>query len=169
MEDEKPAPGSAAASGGGGGGGGGGGSTAPEAPSPAGGDPAAAGAAAAADPAAPSHVTIDSVFSVPGVGTVVAGTVLSGIIPVGATLLLGPTGAGDFIPVTVRSIEVNYVSFPMAQWGTSAAFAIRPKGKPPAGRGAWAKKGMHLVDPRTRPVAHWGFVAEALVLHHSTT
>jgi GTPase len=117
----------------------------------------------------PGRCTIDSIFSVPGAGTVVAGIVLGGPIAAGSNMLLGPTGVGEFIPVVVRSIEVNYVPFQVAQPGVSAAFAIRPRGKPFAGKRSWVRKGLHLVDPRLAPVAVWRFEAEVLILHHSTT
>lgn len=117
----------------------------------------------------PGRCTVDSVFSVPGVGMVVAGIVLCGPIVSGSTMLLGPTGVGEFISVVVRSIEINYVSFPEAQPGVSAAFAIRPRGKPLSGKRTWVRKGLHLVDPRLAPTAVWSFEAEVLILHHSTT
>lgn len=117
----------------------------------------------------PGRCTIDTVFSVPGVGTVVAGTVLGGTIHAGATMLLGPSSTGEFTPVIVRSIEVNYVPFASAAPGISAAFAIRPRGKPFSGKRSWIRKGLHLVDPRLSPTAVWAFSAESLVLHHSTT
>lgn len=65
-----------------------------------GGDDEAAAAAAAAPPSAdtlraPGETTIDSIFTVPGVGTVVAGTVLKGCIHVGSTMLLGPDRSGE--------------------------------------------------------------------------
>jgi hypothetical protein len=75
------------------------------------------------------HVQIDSVFQVVGVGTVVAGSVLSGTITAGDTLLLGPDVTGQFIPVTVRTIHVQYTPSHTATVGGTAAFAIRPKGK----------------------------------------
>jgi GTPase len=49
---------------------------------------------------------IDEVFSVPGVGTVVAGTVKRGVITPATPLLLGPDiGDGSFKAVAVKSIH----------------------------------------------------------------
>lgn len=120
----------------------------------------------------PGEVTIDSVFNVPGVGTVVAGTVMKGAIRVGSTMLLGPDRVGEFQPVTIRSIHVLYTPCEVAYPGGSAAFAIRPKGKLRGGavaKRSWVRKGMSLVDPALSPVSHWEFKAEALILHHQTT
>lgn len=149
--------------------------------------PAAAASAAAAAPefvktpggevALPTGVSargeavIDSVFNVPGVGTVVAGTVVRGAIPNGATMLLGPDGNGHFQPVVIRSIHVQYTGSEVALPGGSAAFAIRPKGKALAEkkRKMWVKKGMALVHPDLCPQSSWEFSAEVLILHHQTT
>ena len=93
-------------------------------------EPAAAPAASAvAALDAPGYVQIDSVFQVQGVGTVVAGTVVAGKINAGDTMLLGPDVTGQFIPVTVRTIQVQYTPAPFATAGGTAAFAVRPKGK----------------------------------------
>lgn len=114
---------------------------------------------------------MDSVFNVPGVGTVVAGTVMRGCVRVGGTMLLGPDRFGEFQPVTVRSIHVQYTPVEVAVPGGSAAFAVRPKKAraAAASKKSWVRKGMSLVDPRLHPVAHWEFEAEILVLHHQTT
>merc|ERR1719163_1442211 len=48
-------------------------------------------------------VHLDESFSVPGIGTVVAGLVVSGAISTKDDLLLGPNGLGEFVPVTVKS------------------------------------------------------------------
>lgn len=78
---------------------------------------------------APPVVQIDSVFQVTGVGTVVAGSVLSGKIEAGDTMLLGPDVTGQFVPVIVRTIHVQFTPSPVATCGGTAAFAVRPKGK----------------------------------------
>jgi GTPase len=58
--------------------------------------------------------------SVPGVGTVVAGTLKHGIIVPGATLMLGPDiGDGTFKLTAIKSI--HYKRLPVAQ--VSAALA----------------------------------------------
>lgn len=53
----------------------------------------------------PVEYQITDTFSVPGVGTVVNGTVISGIVHAGDTLLLGPDTHGKFVPTTVKSIQ----------------------------------------------------------------
>lgn len=141
--------------------------------------PGAASSGSADAPPAGAGTTgetcIDSVFNVPGVGTVVAGTVLKGNIHTGATMLLGPDRSGDWQPVTIRSIHVQYTPVEVATPGGSAAFAIRPKGKLRAGvdkrKGAsgWVRKGMTLISPEACPASFWEFQAEILVLHHQTT
>lgn len=107
-----------------------------------------------------AEVQIDSVFHVTGVGTVVAGTVLRGQIHVGETLLIGPDPTGEFQPVIVRSIHVQYTPCEIAHVGGSAAFAIKPKGKGLDRRKQWIKKGMSLVHPSFQPSSSWEFEAE---------
>ncbi|KAJ1339338.1 hypothetical protein BSLG_006039 [Batrachochytrium salamandrivorans] len=51
------------------------------------------------DVKAPSEFQITETFSVPGVGTVVSGTVISGIIHTGDSLMLGPDFLGQFVPL----------------------------------------------------------------------
>lgn len=49
---------------------------------------------------------IDETFGVPGVGTVIAGTVKKGCITTGSSFLLGPdVGDGTFKPCAIKSIH----------------------------------------------------------------
>lgn len=53
---------------------------------------------------------IDETFGVPGVGTVVAGTVKRGVIRANTQLLLGPdVGDGSFKPTAIKSIHYKRV------------------------------------------------------------
>jgi GTPase len=47
------------------------------------------------------EVLIDQTYFVTGVGTVVGGTVMSGVVSVNQNMLLGPDGNGLFVPVQV--------------------------------------------------------------------
>lgn len=56
--------------------------------------------------AKPVEFIIDETFGVPGVGTVVAGTVKQGVINTNSNLLLGPSvGDGAFRPTAIKSIH----------------------------------------------------------------
>lgn len=66
------------------------------------------------DVKAPVEFLITDTFSVPGVGTVVSGTVSSGIVHVGDTLLLGPDSFGNFAPTIIKSIQRKRVNSPCA-------------------------------------------------------
>jgi GTPase len=50
----------------------------------------------------PAEFQIDDLYAVPGVGTVVSGTVLKGVIKVGDSLMLGPDPLGQFKTVQIR-------------------------------------------------------------------
>lgn len=52
----------------------------------------------------PTEFLIDQYFNVPGVGLVVAGTLLSGAVHVNHELLMGPNNQGKFNKVTIKSI-----------------------------------------------------------------
>jgi len=119
---------------------------------------------------------IDDVFQVPGVGIVVAGTVVKGHIALvkgqGPTLLLGPDSAGNFRKVQVKGIHTKSVPVAAVHAGQSASFAVKAVG---AGKGDrllkrhMIRKGMVLVDPSVEPRATRCFAAEVIVLHHPTT
>jgi len=110
-----------------------------------------------------TELHIDSIFSVPGVGCVVSGTLVSGMIHVNQSLLLGPDEFGLFMPVSVKSVHTKRLPVKSVKAGQTAAIALK-KVKRSA-----LRKGMVLVDSSLKPCACREFDTEILVLYHSTT
>ncbi|CAD7702796.1 unnamed protein product [Ostreobium quekettii] len=107
---------------------------------------------------------IDETFGVPGVGTVVAGTVKRGIIGVNSTLLLGPDiGDASFKPTAIKSIHYKRLTVSQVVAGQTAALALKK-----VKRGQ-VRKGMVLVGMQLKPKATWEFDADIAILTHSTT
>ncbi|KAL9939049.1 hypothetical protein V8E36_001862 [Tilletia maclaganii] len=111
---------------------------------------------------------ISDIFSVPFVGTVVSGVIVSGSVKVGDNLLIGPDSLGGFLPTTVRSIERKRVGVDAAYAGQSASFALKRIKR------NMVRKGMVMVsrpasDADPPPQAHTTCDAEVLCLYHSTT
>ncbi|KAI9223318.1 hypothetical protein BC828DRAFT_403261 [Blastocladiella britannica] len=115
------------------------------------------------DTTKPVEYQITETFSVPGVGTVVSGTLLSGTVHVGDTVLLGPDKLGVFVPTQVKGIHIKRCPVPVASAGHSASFALKRIKR------AQLRKGMVLVSPAAHPVAVREFEAEVMVLLHQTT
>jgi small GTP-binding protein len=111
----------------------------------------------------PTTITIDQDYSVTGVGTVAGGTVLSGTVTEGQTLLLGPNDEGQFQPVSIKSIQTKRVPVRELSAGGSGGFAIKKIKR------AEIRRGMILIDPSLNPQAYWYFDADFIVLHHSGT
>mmetsp|Transcript_11213 Transcript_11213/g.22334 ORF Transcript_11213/g.22334 Transcript_11213/m.22334 type:complete len:376 (+) Transcript_11213:789-1916(+) len=110
-----------------------------------------------------TEFSIDETFVVSGVGTVVAGTTLSGSIAAGQVLSLGPDGCGKFISVQVKSVQYKRTSVKRLVAGQSGSLALK-KIKRSA-----VRKGMVLLDSRTKAGAVYEFKAEVLVMYHGTT
>jgi GTPase len=91
------------------------------------------------DADAPTEYQITDTFSVPGVGTVVSGTVVSGIVHVGDTLYLGPDSLGNFVPTVIKSIHRKRVNVPCASAGQGGSFALKKVKR------AGLRKGMVMV------------------------
>lgn len=115
------------------------------------------------NPNEPAEFQIDDTFSVPGVGTVVSGTLLQGQISINDTLLLGPDALGQFAPVPIKSIHRKRMPVREVRGGQTASFALKKIKR------ASIRKGMVMVSPRMEPRACWEFEGEILVLHHPTT
>ena len=62
---------------------------------------------------------------VKGVGTVVSGTCMQGVVRLNDTLLLGPNGLGEFLPVVVRGIQRKRLPVSMVRGGQTASFALK--------------------------------------------
>merc|ERR1711939_38934 len=73
------------------------------------------------DPDGPLELSISDVFSVPFVGCVVSGVLLSGRVKTGDQVLIGPDSLGQFIPTSVRSIERKRVRVAGGEAGQSIA------------------------------------------------
>ncbi|EPQ27221.1 uncharacterized protein PFL1_05144 [Pseudozyma flocculosa PF-1] len=112
----------------------------------------------------PFEFQISDIFSVPFVGTVVSGVVLSGSCRVGDNLLIGPDTLGQFSVTSIRSIQRKRVNVDGASAGQSVSFALKKI------RRNQVRKGMVMLS-RTDPAprAFMEFDAEILCLYHSTT
>ncbi|XP_025077161.1 GTP-binding protein 1-like [Pomacea canaliculata] len=111
----------------------------------------------------PAEFQIDDTFSVPGVGTVVSGTLLQGFIRLNDTLLLGPDALGQFQSIVIKSIHRKRMPVKEVRGGQTASFALKKIKR------STIRKGMVMVSPRLEPKACWEFEGEILVLHHPTT
>lgn len=111
----------------------------------------------------PAEFSIDETFTVPGVGTVVAGTVTSGVVSIGQTLSLGPDSGGNFVTVVVKSVHYKRTPVKKVVAGQAGSLALKKVKR------AMVRKGMVLLDTRMKPGAVWDFMAEVLVLYHGTT
>jgi len=73
----------------------------------------------------PTEFHIDSHFAVPGVGTVVSGTITSGKISVNQNLMLGPDEFGRFQVANIKSIHNKRMPVKSVKAGQTAALALK--------------------------------------------
>ena len=112
----------------------------------------------------PAEFLIDETFSVPGVGTVVAGTVKQGVITTNTPILLGPDiGNGSFTACGIKSIHYKRLPVERVVAGQSASFCLKKIKR------SQVRKGMALVSPDLKPAASWEFDADIAILTHATT
>jgi len=114
----------------------------------------------------PAEFTVDDVFSVPGVGTVVSGTLVAGRVHSGDTMLMGPDGMGKFEPVVIKSIHRKRLPVTVAVAGQAAAFALKKIKRNQVRKGTAF---LAATDRQEAPRAVWEFRGEVVILHHPTT
>lgn len=103
---------------------------------------------------------IDELYSVPQVGTVVGGVIRRGSIREGEKLLLGPSDAGNFQEVRVRTVHRNRLPCRLIQAGQAASVALHDVER------EHLRKGMVLLSPSAQPVCCKEFEADVYVLYH---
>ncbi|NHJ49193.1 MAG: elongation factor 1-alpha [Asgard group archaeon] len=111
----------------------------------------------------PVEFHIDETFSVTGVGTVVAGTLISGTVKEDDVLKLGPDELGEFKEVKIKTIHNKRRPVRRVVAGQTATFALRRTPR------SSIRKGMVLLDQEINPETAIIFDAEILILYHSTT
>ena len=116
---------------------------------------------------------------------------MQGVVHLNDTLLLGPTGLGEFLPVVIRGIQRKRLPVSEVRGGQTASFALKKVKENadsavaiyriipgvtlltlalnPQIKRNQIRKGMVMVDPSLNPSACWEFEGDILVLHHPTT
>lgn len=130
------------------------------------------------------EVHVDNVYNVPGVGTVVSGSMFFGVVATGHHLLLGPDDAGEFREIRVQSIHCQCVPVDRVFVGQQCTLAIRAVGGKASAKKEDIKrnhirKGMVMLSNAraanirakhpTGLLAVARFEANVRVLHHTTT
>jgi elongation factor 1-alpha len=103
---------------------------------------------------------IDKVYTVPGVGTVVSGSIKQGVVKRGLELSLGPDSNGVFHRTRVASMEVHHFSVDSAEVGEIIGIALKNVDTE-------IKRGMVLTSEKDLR-ASWEFEADVVVLNHPT-
>ncbi|XP_020337378.1 GTP-binding protein 2 [Oncorhynchus kisutch] len=106
---------------------------------------------------------VDEIYTVPDVGTVVGGTLYSGICREGEQLVVGPTDSGQFLKLTVCSIQRNRSACRVLRAGQAATLALDTFDR------SLLRKGMVMVSPEMNPTICWLFEAEIVLLFHAKT
>ncbi|XP_056442681.1 GTP-binding protein 2-like [Gadus chalcogrammus] len=111
----------------------------------------------------PTEFQVDEIYSVPDVGTVVGGTLYSGVCREGERLLVGPTDAGGFLRLRVGSIQRNRSGCRLLRAGQAATLALGNFDR------SLLRKGMVMVSPRVNPTICCQFEASIVLLFHAKT
>ncbi|XP_030627951.1 GTP-binding protein 2b [Chanos chanos] len=106
---------------------------------------------------------VDEIYSVPDVGTVVGGTLYSGVCREGDRLVVGPTDEGKFLRLKVCSIQRNRSACRVLRAGQAATLALGNFDR------ALLRKGMVMVSPKMNPTICWQFEAAIVLLFHAKT
>lgn len=106
---------------------------------------------------------VDEIYTVPEVGTVVGGTLYSGICREGDHLVVGPTELGQFHKLTIGSIQRNRSACRVLKAGQAATLALGDFDR------SLLRKGMVMVSPEMDPTICWMFEAEIVLLFHAKT
>ncbi|KAJ1719674.1 hypothetical protein LPJ61_006268, partial [Coemansia biformis] len=126
--------------------------------------------AAGGEHAAPLRYDINELFTVPFVGTVVSGVVVSGSIKIGDSVWLGPDYSGNFITTVVRGIQRKRADVKAAHTGQSVSLALKKINRSQVRRGmVILGKDDQNQQPIALPRASRTFEAEVVVLYHTTT
>ncbi|KAL4150375.1 hypothetical protein PRNP1_009777 [Phytophthora ramorum] len=117
------------------------------------------------------EMPIDETYQVPGVGFILAGTLVTGTFKVNDALQIGPDFNGGFHKVTVRSMESMYMPLKELVPGQTAALSVRSVNKKFVLSRATFRKGMILLSPEIKVNDYVSRVFEArvVILHHQTT
>ncbi|KAJ8250824.1 hypothetical protein COCON_G00227460 [Conger conger] len=106
---------------------------------------------------------VDEIYTVPDVGTVVGGTLYSGICREGDRLVVGPTDEGRFMGLKVSSMQRNRSACRVLRAGQAATLALGNFNR------SLLRKGMVMVSPEMNPTICWLFEAEIVLLFHART
>jgi elongation factor 1-alpha len=103
---------------------------------------------------------IDRIYRITGVGTVVSGSVKSGVLREGEEVYIGPFQDGSFRKVKVQSIEMHYYRVSKAEAGDIVGVALKGVKYDELRRG--------MVLSKKEPHAVWEFEADVFVFSHPT-
>ena len=112
----------------------------------------------------PAKYSIQDIYEVNGIGTVVSGILMSGVVSVKGSLWLGPNSNGEFRKVIVKSIHDKQTDVNNAFAGQSVCLALRNIAR------NQIKKGMMLIDGNeTNPKGILEFEAEIEIFGRNST
>lgn len=113
----------------------------------------------------PLEFTISDAFSVPFVGTVVSGVIVSGNLAIGQEVWLGPDGLGHFQLTIIKSIQRKRVPVDRAHAGQSVSLNLKRIKR------SGVRKGMVILSKNVEspPKATKVFEGQVLILYHNST